>query len=181
MPSSRSLSLRPLSATNPADIAALQSVLDAAPGYSRLLRGTPPGPDAARMLLAALPQGCAAADKRVLLLHEDGAAVGCCDIVRDHPEKGVAFIGLLLIIERAQGRGLGRDAFARLCRIAAGWQCRRLRVAVEENNPRALAFWRREGFVERLRRPAHGIAGTAVVLERDNPMAGRYGPSGRGA
>jgi hypothetical protein len=47
-----------------------------------------------------------------------------------------------------------------------GWQCRALRIAVIDTTPRAFELWKREGFIELLRKPAMDFDGQAIVMER---------------
>jgi GNAT superfamily N-acetyltransferase len=117
-------------------------------------------------MLSATPPGKATADKFVLLFSRDGIPVGCADVIRGHPSPDVAFIGLLLLAEQAQGRSNGVHALAHIATLAAGWACTALRIAVIETNVRALAFWRREGFAELHRKPAPHFTGQAILMER---------------
>ena len=166
-PTTPGLRLRRLAAGDAADVRELQRVLQAAPGYSLLVEGRPPPAQAAREMFEALPPGKAHAGKFVLGFEDaTGTLVGCADLIRGYPEPQVAFIGLLLFAETSQGRGPGPAARRPLETLARGWGCRALRLAVIETNPRALAFWRREGFVQRLRKPSPGFTGAAIVMER---------------
>jgi len=84
-------------------------------------------------------------------------------MVRGYPETAIVFIGLLLFQEGSQGRGLGPQVLRLAEGIGTGWQCRALRLAVIDTNPRALDFWKREGFIELVRKPAMDFAGQAIV------------------
>jgi GNAT superfamily N-acetyltransferase len=148
------------------DIARLQAVLEGAPGYSLAVEGKLPAPNAAIELLEALPPGKNHADKFVFEISHDVEAVGCIEMVRGYPEADIAFIGLLLFRESSQGRGLGPQVLHLAEAIGMGWQCRALRIAVIDTNPRAFEFWKREGFIELLRKPAMDFDGQAIVMER---------------
>jgi RimJ/RimL family protein N-acetyltransferase len=80
-----------------------------------------------------------------------------------------AVIGLLLIAEAWQRRGLGR-AFERLVVQTLGdWsEITTVRIAVIETNAGALAFWRKLGYRETgERRPASPpFVADAIVLEQ---------------
>jgi RimJ/RimL family protein N-acetyltransferase len=142
------LTLRPLAGTT-AQMAALQCVLEAAPGYFRIVGGAPPGRAEAQSLFSALPVGKGYEDKFVWGLYSSAAMIGCADVIRGYPTSDKAVIGLMLLAEPWQRRGLGR-AFAMLVEQAiAGWSAiERLRIGVALANPRALAFWKRVGYVE---------------------------------
>lgn len=133
---------------DPATVAALQGVLEAAPGYFRQASGAPASESEAERLLTELPPGRTPADKEVLGILEAGALVGCVDLVRGHPDPATVFVGLFLLVERRQGAGLGRAAWSLVeARLRTLPGLRRLRLAVLRENPRALSFWREMGFV----------------------------------
>ncbi|RKT21155.1 acetyltransferase (GNAT) family protein [Paraburkholderia sp. RAU2J] len=155
----------------PNDVDRLQAVLEAAPGYSLAVEGKLPTPDAAIEVLDALPPGKDHSDKSVYEIALDAEPVGCLEMVRGYPETDIAFIGLLLFQEGSQGRGFGPQVLRRAEAIGISWQCRALRIAVIDTNPRALAFWEREGFIELLRKPAMDFVGQAIVMERALPAA----------
>jgi RimJ/RimL family protein N-acetyltransferase len=131
----------------PAEMAALQAVLEAAPRYFECVTGLPPGGAEAQSTVTALPEGKSYDDKFVWGLYEDGAMIGCADVVRGWNTREKAIIGLLLLAEPWQRRGLGR-AFATLLEqtIAAWPEITTLRLGVVATNHDALAFWRRLGF-----------------------------------
>ncbi|WP_244107239.1 GNAT family N-acetyltransferase [Burkholderia sp. BCC0419] len=153
------------------DIERLQAVLEGAPGYSLAVEGKLPAPNAAIEVLDALPPGKKHSDKFVFEISHDVEAVGCIEMVRGYPEVDIAFIGLLLFRESSQGRGLGPQVLRLAEAIGMGWQCRALRLAVIDTNPRAVEFWKREGFIELLRKPAMDFDGQAIVMERALPAA----------
>lgn len=149
-------------------MSALQCVLEAAPAYFRIVSGAPPGPAEAQSLFTALPQGKGYADKFVLGLYSGAAMIGCADVIRGYPTPEKAVIGLLLLAEPWQRRGLGR-AFAMLVEQAiAGWSAIRfLRIGVALGNPVALRFWQRIGYVQTGEVKPAGPTGVMVaVLEK---------------
>lgn len=162
----------------PAEMAALQAVLEAAPRYYEAVCGGPPGPAEAQSTFTALPPGRTRDDKRVFGLYAGKAMVGVADVVRGWNAPDKAIIGLLLLAERWQRRGIGR-AFEALVEQAIGaWpEIATVRVAVAASNPGALAFWRRLGFREtgETRPAAPPYVGDIVILEK--PLA--RGPAAR--
>jgi GNAT superfamily N-acetyltransferase len=150
-------------------MAALQSVLAAAPRYFEAVTGLPPGDAEAQSTFTALPPGKGYDDKRVFGLCAGDAMIGCADVIRGYPTPDKAVVGLLLLAEPWQGQGLGR-AFERLVReTLADWpEIATARVGVVESNAGALAFWRKLGYRdtgERLK-PAPPLAADVIVLER---------------
>ena len=133
----------------PFEMAALQCVLEAAPEYFRSVTGGPPGAAEAQSTFTALPRDKTYDEKFVWGLYCGEAMIGCADVIRGHPMRETAVIGLLLLAEPWQHRGLGR-AFATLIEqaIAAWSEILRLRLGVVESNPGALIFWRKLGYRE---------------------------------
>jgi diamine N-acetyltransferase len=130
-------------------MAALQCVLEAAPDYFERVTGAPPGGAEAQSTFTALPPDKTYADKFVWGLYEGEAMIGCADVIRGYPVPEKAVIGLLLLAQPWQRRGLGR-AFAALVEQAiAGWpEIERFRIGVVASNTSALAFWRKLGYAE---------------------------------
>jgi ribosomal protein S18 acetylase RimI-like enzyme len=127
------------------DLEALQAVLEAAPGYHRLVEGAPAGPTAASDLIA---DADADPDRRLLLLWTQAGAVaaGVVDLQLHWPEPGAAHVRLLLLRESLHGRGLGREAAAGLEDALRREGFGALRLSVTGENGGARAFWERVGF-----------------------------------
>jgi len=150
-------------------MAALQCVLESAPGYFETVCAAPPGTAEAQSTFTALPEGKTYDDKFVWGLYSGEAMIGCADVIRGYPSRERAVIGLLLLSEGWQHRGLGR-AFATLLerRIASWPEIERLRIGVVASNDGALVFWRKLGYREtgeiRPRQP--GFVREVIVLEK---------------
>jgi ribosomal protein S18 acetylase RimI-like enzyme len=108
--------------------------------------GHPPRPDEAEHVFTDAPPGKSAADKQVLGVIREGALVGVVELLIGYPGPTDWYIGLLLLSPEVRGAGVGtsvvRDVAARVA--AAGG--RALHLIVREDNPRAAAFWERQGF-----------------------------------
>ncbi len=161
--------VRPL-AGEPDDMAALQRVLEGAPRYAELVTGAPPGPADAQSTFTILPDGKTYDDKFVLGIFDDGAMVGCVDVIRGWPGPDTAHIGLLLVAESHQRRGIGRAAWAEVEAMVRRWPtCTRLRLGVLRSNPDAARFWVREGFVATGETKPHrygAVVSTIVLYEK---------------
>ena len=145
---SDALTLRALTG-RAAEMAALQSVLESAPAYFRIVGGAPPGPAEAQSLFTALPAGKSYEDKFVWGLYSGPAMIGCADVIRGYPTPDKAVIGLLLLAEPWQQQGLGRAFAALVEQTIAGWDAIKcLRIGVALANSGALRFWQRLGYVE---------------------------------
>lgn len=145
---SGALTLRLLTG-QPAEMEALQRVLEAAPSYFLRVTGQPPGLAEAQSTYTRLPPEKTYADKFVWGLYAGEAMIGCADVIRGYPARQKAVIGLLLLAQPWQRRGLGR-AFAVLVEEAiGGWpeiEC--LRLGVATSNFGAHAFWHKLGYRE---------------------------------
>lgn len=165
------LSLLRLAPASAADAAALQAVLEAAPQFSLLAEGHLPDPDAGQQELLALPPGKQLEDKYMLLLCQQGKAIGACDLVRAYPTPDTAFLGLLLVIETEQGRGHGPQAMELLQAMAQSWGCQKMRLAVLEANLAGQRFWHKQGFVEIGRKPSAQYLSGLIVMEKSLTQA----------
>jgi len=150
------------------EMAALQRVLEAAPAYFEAVTGLPPGNAEAQSTFTALPPNTDYGAKHVWGLYSGDEMVGCADVIRGYPVRGKAVIGLLLLAERWQRRGLGR-AFALLIeKVIAGWpEIATLHLGVVERNAGSVAFWRKLGYTETGEvKNDQAFAGNVVVLEK---------------
>jgi ribosomal protein S18 acetylase RimI-like enzyme len=96
-----------------------------------------------------LPPDKTYADKLVWGLYAGESMIGCADVIRGYPVRQKAVIGLLLLAQAWQRRGLGRAFAALIEQAIGGWpeiECLRLGVAV--SNAGAYAFWHKLGYRE---------------------------------
>jgi len=133
---------------DPADMGALQHVLEHAPGYAERVTGAPPGAADAQSTFTVLPEGKSYEDKFVFGIFTGKEMVGCIDLIRSYPTANSATLGLLLVAEQHQGVGIGRQAFTLLEQFARGWGCEVIRLAVVMTNSEVISFWRKLGFSE---------------------------------
>ncbi|AOY95438.1 hypothetical protein BKK79_27110 [Cupriavidus sp. USMAA2-4] len=160
------LTLHPLLPDSASDAAQVWRIFSEAPSYSQRVEGRPPAHADVEDFFHGMPAGKEASDKFLIGLHAGTEMVGCADVIRAYPARDCAFIGLLLVSEAHQGRGCGRTALGLIEAMARGWDCTRLRLAVISTNPRAFAFWQREGFGIVDRRSIPRFTGDVIVMER---------------
>lgn len=121
-------------------------------------------PDPGRILpeqvAAALADELAQPTAEVLLARSEGRLVAIAVTLGRHPDPADPdpWLGLLMVHADAHRAGFGRRLAGH---VEEGFRSRGrtgLRLAVLENNPRALAFWTSLGYEEIARRPdlAHG-------------------------
>jgi RimJ/RimL family protein N-acetyltransferase len=158
-----------------AELRELQRVLEEAPDYSLRVTGLPPGNADAQSVFTALPEGKTHADKFVFAIYRDREMVGCADLIRGYPQPATAMLGLLLLSERQQRRGMGRRAYCLLEEIVRSWgRCERVRLGVVRTNEQVIPFWTGLGFTPtgEARPYRHGsVASEVLVFEKPLPTA----------
>lgn len=132
-----------------AEVPALQDLHARCHVFLQLFYGHPPRPGDAAQLLEELPEGRSAEDKFLFGLYPEGAKsmVGVLESIRGFPEPGEWFVGVLMLDPAHRNARVGTrfaDAFERW---VVGQGGRGLRALVQEQNPGALRFWQRRGFV----------------------------------
>lgn len=148
---------------------ALQSVLEAAPSYYLAVTGLPPGPAAAQSTYTALPPGTAYDSKFVWGLYAGEVMIGCADVIRGYPSRNKAVIGLLLLAQSWQRRGLGRAFAALIEQAAGGWpEIEHLRIGVSTSNTGESAFWHQLGYRDtgEVKPPPPGAVAPLVIMEK---------------
>ncbi len=154
-----------LSPESEKDVNILNTIYMAAPGYHLLNEGALPNPYAALEDLTATPPGKSACDKFFYGIQLSGKYIGCFDLIRNYPESKIAFLGLLLLIESEQNKAYGIQSLQYIKELAEQWGCTSLRLGVIEKNERALAFWKREGFLELYRQPSEQYSCHVILME----------------
>lgn len=147
----------------------VQNVLESAPKYQLNTQGTPISKDAGQSVFEALPPNCSSKQKHVLLIEVEGEPIGIVDLIEGYPDNGIAFLGLLLLKEDSQGRGLGKEAYLRVEEyIAKLSSISKVRLAYIKNNP-VHGFWEKVGFsLTGEEKPYEGenIKSLAILMEK---------------
>jgi ribosomal protein S18 acetylase RimI-like enzyme len=144
------VTLREVTGDDPAELAALQRVMESDEEFALRVTGHPPGPADAQSTLLFVPEGNSPDDKAPFGVWADGELVGVLDLLLRYPDEETVCLGLLQIDRRLQGRGIGAAACRALERdLLPRWPwARRLRLSVVRTNDQVLSFWRRMGFAE---------------------------------
>jgi ribosomal protein S18 acetylase RimI-like enzyme len=153
----------------PSHHARVQRVFEQAPAYVLRTEGKLPGPDDGAEAFSSLAPGGTAEQKSIWMIREGEFDVGVIDIYRGWNAPHKIMIGLLLVIESAQGRGLGKTAYALLrdTLIAESNAYSVLRIGVIETNVAAFPFWRKLGFMETGEvKSSDEFIAPVVILER---------------
>lgn len=135
------VALRDLTGT-PADLALVQDLLERCPGYFRIAIGGHARPDEAARLFDAPP----AETRRVWLASLGRTPIGVVRAEAHHPVRGAAAIGLLVVADSHQRRGLGTATCAAVEEALAAEGCTLLRAEVLHGHAAALRFWQRCGY-----------------------------------
>ena len=129
-----------------ADFEAVVAVYDRSMDFVRLERGDCAPEDAAHAFFDERPPKDGVRCDKMGVVGADGGLDGLVDLAFDYPDAGDVFLGLLMLMPQARGAGLGGDILERVKTIARDAGARRLLLGVLDDNPRARAFWQRQGF-----------------------------------
>lgn len=126
----------------------LQDLLERCEDFEVLVTGHPPDPHAAKDLLTEVPPDHPLRDKFVIGVWTEQGLAAAIDLLRDFPQPHVWYLGLLLVAPEARGSGLGERILEALKTWVRGHGGRAIRLMVQDQNPDALRFWLRHGFVQ---------------------------------
>lgn len=168
------LRLERIAAPRPHELDELYAVCCQAPNYWMLTEGKQlPGKDAiARWFDGSdLPPGRSIGDQQTFGVRLGDELIGVVTALRGwrYPEQ--AMISLLLLSERWQGYGYGRQAYELMEQQIARWPGMQLvRIGIIASNAPAFPFWRKMGFAEtgERKRDISFLAET-VILEKPLP------------
>ncbi|WGY70586.1 GNAT family N-acetyltransferase [Burkholderia cepacia] len=160
------LTIHRLSGELESDRTNVRRVFFESPSYTQLVEGRSPAEEDIDDFFAGKPAGKDAADKSVFGLFAGEQMIGCADVIRAYPNGDCVWIGLLLLSEVSQGHGYGKAALGLLVDMARDWGYCLAQLAVISTNPRALAFWQREGFDEIRRTVNPKFTGDVIVMQR---------------
>lgn len=132
---------------NPDDLTDLQALIERSADFIELVEGTPPSPHGAEELAAESPPGWGL-DKKILIgvYDPEGQMVAVIEGIRDYPEAGVYWIGLMLIDPDHRNQGLGERMLRGFEDWARGQGAHQIGLGVVESNQKAYRFWQRVGF-----------------------------------
>ena len=97
--------------------------------------------------MRALPLGKGYEDKFYIVFFDKESLVAVMDLILDFPEKDIAFIGLFMMDQKYQGRGVGSGIIGECVRYLRMLGCKAIQLGVDKGNPQSYAFWTKNGFV----------------------------------
>jgi len=126
----------------------LQALFERCPRYFERVTGGPVPATEAQKIIGIRPPSTQLSDKHLFLMGNPEQPFGVVDLIRDYPEPHTAMLGLFVLDEAHQGRGVGTECYAQLERwMRLHWAVRRIRLAVVDANTGAQRFWEKQGFV----------------------------------
>ena len=129
-----------------------------------------PSPGDARNTLEALPPGIAFEDKFVFGIYLNNNLIGCADVIRGFPNRQTAMLGLLLLTENQQAKGLGKAAYKKIEEVVKSWAgIEKIRIGIVQSNSEVVAFWQKMGFVDSGQRKAFEnkkVTSEAMIFEK---------------
>jgi len=131
----------------PEDAGRLQALFDRCADYALIVDGEPFSPTAGEDVFHSGPPGKALDDKFVFgLVDVGGDIVGLLEGMRDYPEEGIWWIGLLLLAPEVRGQGVGRKLVERFIEYARSQGAESLMLGVVVQNRAARRFWEQVEF-----------------------------------
>lgn len=128
------------------DHARVMAFLRTAADYIRLERDAEPSPDVADEFFTDTPPGCDPAQSLHLGMLQSGRLIAIAEMSMGFPDAQTAYVGFLVLVPQARGRGLGRDMLRYLESRAREKHVSAICLGVLDANPSARTFWGREGF-----------------------------------
>lgn len=97
--------------------------------------------------MEALPPNKGYEDKYYIGFFDEECLVAVMDLIRDFPEKNVAFIGLFMMNKLYQGKGIGSQIIGECIDYLRKLGFKTVQLGVDKGNPQSLAFWKKNGFI----------------------------------
>jgi len=121
-------------------LAAVLDIVNSNPAYNTMENDHP-----SRTLEEAKSEFLNGESESYLIL-EGGKQIGLIDFLRNNPNDGCPWLGLLMIHSDYHAAGYGRRAYASFVEQFVLHQYPKLRIGVLRSNVKALAFWTSLGF-----------------------------------
>ncbi|MDB8661719.1 GNAT family N-acetyltransferase [Streptococcus anginosus] len=126
------------------DIPSILSLYESNPLYFQYC---PPAPNLASIKedMLRLPEGKAKADKFYAGFWNNSKLVAVMDFVYAYPDEETIFIGLFMVDQAYQGKGIGGQIVTEALAYFAN-NFRKARLAYVKGNPQSQHFWEKQGF-----------------------------------
>ncbi len=139
---SRRYAVRPLTATD------IETIYDLSVGNPLFFEYCPPFVTRQSILqdMKALPPKVTYADKHYVGFFTGERLVAILDLITHYPNPATAFIGLFMVAQEEQGKGIGSAIVADCATELRALGFGRIRLAFSKGNPQSEAFWQKNGF-----------------------------------
>lgn len=109
--------------------------------------------------------------KEFLLIEYKDKAIGVVDLHINHPDPGIVYIGLLLLIEETFGKGLGRRSYELVEHyVKTIFEAKTVRLGISDDND-VSGYWKKMGFIPNGRTYSwKGESKTTNVVEFDKVL-----------
>lgn len=147
------------------EITEVRRVLAESLNYYINTSGGFPSSEDGKELFAAIAPGKEFQDKFVFGIYLNNYMIGCIDLCRGFPNESTVTLGLLLLSENHQRKGLGTKVYNILEELIKEWKSiNKIRIGVLVSNIEVLPFWKKMGYTEVSRKPyKHGDIETEVI------------------
>ena len=116
--------------------------------------------------MKALPPRTTYDDKFYIGFWKAGKLIAIMDLIFHYPDKDTAFIGLFMMEQSEQGKGVGSALIGECFRFIQKQGYLSIRLAFAKGNPQSEAFWMKNGFEKTGLELDFGNY-TAVVMEKE--------------
>lgn len=72
--------------------------------------------------------------------------IAVMDLISDCPETDCGFIGLFMMDNKFQNKGIGSDIIHDVLRYLKMSKFKKVRLGVDKGNPQSYSFWKKNGF-----------------------------------
>lgn len=128
------------------DLPLLQALCESCADYYHLMTGAPVSSSEAHTLFSLRPETASIEDKFLVAVRRGRRLIGVLDLYRHYPRLQMAWMGLLLLHPELRGHGYGAAMITWMLDWAREQGCSRMRLAVADDNARALEVLPRHGF-----------------------------------
>jgi len=140
----------------------VMEVFESNQDFFLLTEGKPATLSGCQANVDAIPPGFDIQNKLYIGFWTNNRCIAVLDILIGYPSPDCIYIGLFLIHGEMQGTGLGRKIIEALIAASKNAGLNSAKLAVVENNKKAIAFWKRLGFEEMGKSSATMYGGVGV-------------------
>lgn len=96
----------------------------------------------------ALPPRVENAKKTFVALYDKDKCLAVIDFIEGYPKEEIGYLGLLMLDESIQRKGMGKKILTKIFKVAKDKQFKIIELACHETNENGFNFWTKMGFFE---------------------------------